>query len=36
MSRVIALASKINLYTTEAYEGRRLQRFLYKGMQSVQ
>src|SRR5216684_7343007 len=28
----IATDSKGNLYTTETYDGRRLQRFLYKGM----
>jgi len=26
---------KGNIYTTKTYDGRRLQRFLYKGMQSV-
>jgi hypothetical protein len=31
----IAIDSKGNLYTTETYEGKRLQRFLYKGMASV-
>ena len=31
----IATDSKGNIYTTETYDGRRLQRFLYKGMQSV-
>ena len=28
----IAIDSKGNLYTTETYEGKRVQRFLYKGM----
>jgi DNA-binding beta-propeller fold protein YncE len=32
----IATDSKGNIYTTETYDGRRLQRFLYKGMQSVE
>ena len=31
----IAIDSKGNLYTTETYEGKRLQRFLYKGMAAV-
>lgn len=31
----IAADSKGNLYTTETYEGKRLQRFVYKGVQSV-
>jgi hypothetical protein len=31
----IATDSKGNIYTTETYDGRRLQRFLYKGMQRV-
>jgi DNA-binding beta-propeller fold protein YncE len=31
----IAIDSKGNLYTTETYEGKRLQRFLYKGMAPV-
>jgi len=31
----IAIDSKGNLYTTETYEGKRLQRFMYKGMGSV-
>ena len=31
----IATDSKGNIYTTETYDGRRLQRFLYKGMHSV-
>jgi DNA-binding beta-propeller fold protein YncE len=31
----IAIDSKGNLYTTETYEGKRLQRFLAKGMTSV-
>ena len=31
----IATDSKGNLYTTETYEGKRLQRFVYKGMGSV-
>mgnify|MGYP003693671291 CR=1 FL=1 len=30
----IATDSKGNIYTTETYDGRRLQRFLYKGMQT--
>jgi DNA-binding beta-propeller fold protein YncE len=28
----IAIDSKGNLYTTETYEGKRIQRFNYKGM----
>jgi sugar lactone lactonase YvrE len=32
----IATDSKGNIYTTETYDGRRLQRFLYKGLQSVE
>jgi DNA-binding beta-propeller fold protein YncE len=31
----IAIDSKGNLYTTETYEGKRLQKFVYKGMASV-
>jgi DNA-binding beta-propeller fold protein YncE len=31
----IATDSKGNIYTTETYDGRRLQRFMLKGMQSV-
>jgi hypothetical protein len=31
----IASDSKGNLYTTETYDGRRLQKFVYKGMQTV-
>jgi len=31
----IAIDSKGNLYTTETYEGKRVQRFLYKGMAAV-
>jgi DNA-binding beta-propeller fold protein YncE len=31
----IATDSKGNIYTTETYEGRRLQRFMYKGIQNV-
>jgi hypothetical protein len=32
----IVLDSKSNIYTTETFEGRRLQRFLYKGMQTIE
>jgi DNA-binding beta-propeller fold protein YncE len=32
----IAVDSKGNVYTTETYEGKRVQRFLYKGMGAVQ
>jgi DNA-binding beta-propeller fold protein YncE len=32
----IALDSKSNIYTTETFDGRRLQRFLYKGMQTIE
>ncbi len=32
----IATDSKGNIYTTETYDGRRLQRFMLKGMQSVE
>jgi DNA-binding beta-propeller fold protein YncE len=32
----IAVDSKGNIYTTETYEGKRVQRFLYKGMGPVQ
>ncbi len=31
----IAVDSKGNLYTTETYQGRRVQRFLYKGLRPV-
>jgi DNA-binding beta-propeller fold protein YncE len=31
----IAIDSKGNLYTTETYEGKRVQKFVYKGMASV-
>ena len=31
----IAVDSKGNLYTTETYEGKRVQRFLYKGLRPV-
>jgi hypothetical protein len=31
----IAIDSKGNLYTTETYEGKRLQRFLLKGLAPV-
>jgi len=31
----IAIDSKGNLYTTETYEGKRVQRFVYKGMAPV-
>ncbi len=31
----IATDSKGNLYTTETYEGRRLQKFVYKGLAPV-
>jgi len=31
----IATDSKGNLYTTETYEGKRLQKFAYKGMKAV-
>ena len=31
----IAIDSKGNLYTTETYEGKRLQKFVYKGMGAV-
>ena len=31
----IATDSKGNIYTTETYEGKRLQRFMYKGMGPV-
>jgi DNA-binding beta-propeller fold protein YncE len=31
----IAIDSKGNLYTTETYEGKRIQRFLYKGLAAV-
>jgi hypothetical protein len=31
----IATDSKGNLYTTETYEGKRVQRFVYKGMGPV-
>lgn len=32
----IAVDSKGNIYTTETYEGKRVQRFMYKGMGPVQ
>jgi DNA-binding beta-propeller fold protein YncE len=32
----IATDSKGNLYTTETYEGKRIQKFVYKGMASVE
>jgi DNA-binding beta-propeller fold protein YncE len=32
----IATDSKGNLYTTETYEGKRVQRFMYKGLGPVQ
>jgi DNA-binding beta-propeller fold protein YncE len=32
----IVLDSKSNIYTTETFDGRRLQRFLYKGMQTIE
>ena len=31
----IATDSKGNIYTTETYEGKRLQKFVYKGMGEV-
>jgi hypothetical protein len=31
----IAVDSKGNIYTTETYEGRRLQKFVYKGLATV-
>ena len=31
----IATDSKGNLYTTETYEGKRVQKFIYKGISSV-
>src|SRR5919109_525326 len=31
----IATDSKGNIYTTETYEGKRLQKFVYKGLTSV-
>jgi hypothetical protein len=31
----IATDSKGNIYTTETYQGRRLQKFVYKGIQKV-
>ena len=31
----IATDSKGNIYTTETYEGKRLQKFVYKGVQQV-
>ena len=31
----IATDSKGNIYTTETYEGRRLQKFVYKGLAQV-
>jgi DNA-binding beta-propeller fold protein YncE len=32
----IATDSKGNIYTTETYEGKRIQKFVYKGMASVE
>ena len=32
----IAADSKGNIYTTETYEGKRLQKFVYKGLQPVE
>src|SRR5262249_54840694 len=32
----IAVDSKGNIYTTETYEGKRVQKFVYKGIGSVQ
>jgi DNA-binding beta-propeller fold protein YncE len=32
----IATDSKGNIYTTETYEGKRVQRFMYKGLGPVQ
>ena len=31
----IATDSKGNIYTTETYEGKRLQKFVYKGLRAV-
>ena len=31
----IASDSKGNLYTTETYEGKRVQKFVYKGLRAV-
>jgi len=31
----VALDSKGNLYTTETYEGRRVQKFTYRGLSAV-
>jgi len=31
----IAIDSKGNLYTTETYEGKRVQKFVYKGIGTV-
>ena len=31
----IATDSKGNIYTTETYEGKRIQKFVYKGMGTV-
>jgi hypothetical protein len=31
----VAIDSKGNLYTTETYEGKRLQKFVYKGIGNV-
>ena len=31
----IATDSKGNIYTTETYEGKRVQRFMYKGVGAV-
>ena len=35
MPHCLAIDSKGNLYTTETYEGKRLQKFVYKGVGSV-
>ena len=32
----IVLDSKSNIYTTETFDGRRLQRFLMQGMQTIE
>jgi hypothetical protein len=32
----VAVDSKGNLYTTETYEGKRIQKFVYKGLRPVQ
>jgi len=31
----VATDSRGNLYTTETYEGKRLQRFVFKGVETV-